>query len=589
MTSDETAASRVWFFPTSPRSPYKIKPELDLIRQVSHLPWSRTQGQKEFGTLLANAKTFEGDVSQTDPTFSARDRTRGPKILGLVEQVGRGESATIKITEAGEKFLSLEEDEETAFFLNQIAKVQFPSAQHNSRGFADMDCRPLTIALHIMLEVGALTKEEFGLFVLPCTRASESKTLISKLGEFRQEIKSAPPGLPRKQLKDQLINQRVSDIYQADIKSGNTALREGGKNFIATKRQTLMDYADSSFRYLLATGLFRIDPNGRTFSVLDSKRGLAQDLISDLGLGSTYKYYQPKKYVQDYLGAPSEPKISYFSREAQSERLAKLLDLADLAGESRFRITEEILAEPLGFVRDNLIQSVARGQTNKALEEKAKQLVVNRSSITPDILETFESIVSRDPMVDRPLFFEWNTWRAFTMLNDAYGVIGNFRSDTEGNPLSLAPGKQPDIVAEYDSFWLAIEVTLSTGHKQYESESESINRHVGTLQAKLKQQGDPRPVYGLFIAPKVNETVLNYLMTCANLKSAIYQGPVRIAPLNLEDFCAMVSKHKDAASTDSKKLQRALEEIFDEQLITSGDEPAWFEATSRKFRELQLY
>lgn len=590
MTSEETATTRAWFFPTSPRSPYKIKPELEMLKKVEHLPWTRDAGQAAYAKLLAAASSFEGDISAEEPTFSARDRTRAPKILGLVEQVGRGAGATLKLTSAGNQFLELDEDEETAFFLNQVSKVQFPSAQHNARGFSQMNCRPLTIALKIMLTVGAMTKEEFGLFVLTCIREEQVQQSIDDLFKFRKSIQEAKPGIDRKATKDRLINEKIAQVYQDDIARGNTALREGGSNFIATKRRTLaQDYADSSFRYLLATGLFRIDPQGRTFSIVDSKREIAETLIDDLGLGSSFEDFNPRTYTQDYLGNTREPRIRVFSESFQLARLEGLQSLRGEASDEANKQKSKLVSIPEGYNRENFIEALAADQTKRSLQDKSVQLVTNRSAITPEILETFDEIVSRESgMLDKPLFLEWNTWRAFTALNDALEVIGNFRCDTEGNPLGTASGKQADIVAEYASFWLAIEVTLQSGHKQYEAESESITRHVGSLQARIREAGDMRPVFGVFIAPKVNETVLNYLMTQANMNSSIYKGPVRIAPLNLEDFKLFVAKHGEVESTSSIKLHQALESVFTSDLVTSGNEPIWFQNVSETFRELEL-
>lgn len=589
MIKKETASSRVWFFPTSPRSPYKIRAELELLQSVSHLPWSRTEGQAKFAALLSQAKNFEGEISAEEPTFSARDRTRAPKILGLVEQNGQGDNAKISLTGAGERFLTLSESEEAAFFLNQIAKVQFPSAQHSGRQFESMSCRPLTITLEIMLRIGSLTKEEFGLFVLPCVTADEVAVSINKLVTFREKIKKETPGLGRKKLKKELIEERIKEIYAKDIEAGKTRLREGGTDFVLTKTRTLRDYADSSFRYLLATGLFRIEPHGKTFSLLDSKQKIAADLIKDLGLGSTYEDYNPRTYTSHYLGNPREPSITLFSKESQTYRLLRKLEAGgfSIAQMSEIRkVFSEIVS---GFERENFLNNLDTDQIIEAISKQSAELVKKRAEVTPEILQMFKDITAKEAeLIDRPLFLEWNTWRAFTSLNDAIEVIGNFRCDTDGNPLGTASGKQSDIVAEYNDFWLAVEVTLSTGHKQYEAESESIVRHVGKLQAERIENEDMRPVFGLFIAPKINETVVNYLMTTARMKSKIYKGPVRIAPLPLEGLQQFLACNQMAKSTSSLRILELLSSVFEDQLLLAGDEPAWLEQINHKFSSLSI-
>lgn len=74
-------------------------------------------------------------------------------------------------------------------------------------------------------------------------------------------------------------------------------------------------------------------------------------------------------------------------------------------------------------------------------------------------------------VVDQPLMLEWNIWRAFAMLNDGE-IRGNFKTDTEGMPLNTALGNKPDIECRYNNFDIIVEVTMSSGSKQYEMEDE---------------------------------------------------------------------------------------------------------------------
>ena len=547
-------------------------------------------GQREFAELLSNSKDYEGEISGTYSDFAARDRTRGPKILGLIETSGRGATATVKLTVAGERFLNLAPDQEEAFFLNQIAKVQFPSAVHAQKDFPELNCRPLTISLEILLQVGSVTKEEFGLFVLTCIQPTQTQASVDALRAFRAALKKAKPGLPRKELKERLINERVAFVYQDDIIAGSTSLREGGKDFIATKRQTLaQDYADSAFRYLITTGLFRIDPHGKTFSIVDSKKTQAKTLIEELGLGSNYSSWDPETYIDEYLGNLHQPEISAFTLPKQIERIKAALDVDLWRTPTLDEVISELENETSGIERQLIVEKYTKFQVEAKIAEQQNSLATNRDAVTDEIVEMFKDIQdNRSGLVDKPLFFEWNTWRAFTALNDAIAVTGNFRCDSEGNPLGTASGKQADIVAEYEEFWLAIEVTLQSGHKQYETEAEPISRHVGSLQRDRRAAGDSRPVYGIFIAPKINETVLNYLMTVGKMNSKVYSGPVQIAPMNLDAFQAFVLKNQKNGSTNSSRMLAALEETFDTDGFKSGDEPVWFEEVADKFKDLSL-
>jgi hypothetical protein len=511
-------------------------------------------------------------------------------MLGLIEVIGEGKSSTLTITPAGEKLLALDDEDESVLFLNQIAKVQFPSLQHNSSDFLNMNCRPLTITLSFLLEVGPITKEEFGLFVLSTTKPEDLDPNVALLREFRRKIATAQPGLARKKLRSELINARIAEIYAKDIVSGNTFLREGGRDFLKTKRKTVTrDYADSSFRYLLSTGLFRIDPHGKTFSIIDSQKGTARSLVDDLGLGSSFQVTEQETYVSDYLGNLNEPKINVFSLSYQSTVLESILGAKNALPSEVAENLVSIERMDNGVDRQVFLEKLEQEKKDDAIRYRSINLVRNRKTASAEINEFFGEITSRDSdLIDRPLFFEWNTWRALTVLNDAIAVTGNFRTDVDGNPLGTAAGRQADIVVEYQGFWLAVEVTLQSGAKQYSTESESITRHVGQLQAKVISDGDVRPVYGIFLAPKVNETVVNYLLVNSRMNSRIYGGPVKILPVELEKFVDLINKNANLLATSSNPLKEFISSAFDRGEAVAGDEKAWLASTGSAIAKLEL-
>ena len=92
-----------------------------------------------------------------------------------------------------------------------------------------------------------------------------------------------------------------------------------------------------------------------------------------------------------------------------------------------------------------------------------------------DVMNVFNDIKAKN-FYDIPLMLEWNTWRAMTML-DGGKINANLKFDDEGQPLSTAGGNMADIICEYDDFNLTVEVTTSSGAKQYEMEGEPIARH----------------------------------------------------------------------------------------------------------------
>ena len=130
--------------------------------------------------------------------------------------------------------------------------------------------------------------------------------------------------------------------------------------------------------------------------------------------------------------------------------------------------------------------------------------------------------------------FEYNTWRAMTML-DGGNIKGNFNFDDAGQPLSTAAGNMPDIECDYDDFSLSVEVTLQAGQRQYESEGEPVARHYGQLK---KRTG--KDTYCLFIAPTINPATLAHFYGLNHLSIALQGGKSKIVPLELDQFMKLI-------------------------------------------------
>lgn len=145
-----------------------------------------------------------------------------------------------------------------------------------------------------------------------------------------------------------------------------------------------------------------------------------------------------------------------------------------------------------------------------------------------------DDFIFLDPPYDAPLMFEYNTWRAMTML-DGGNIKGNFNFDDAGQPLSTAAGNMPDIECDYDDFSLSVEVTLQSGQRQYESEGEPVARHYGQLK---KRTG--KDTYCLFIAPTINPATLAHFYGLNHLSIALYGGKSKIIPLELDQFMRLI-------------------------------------------------
>ena len=130
--------------------------------------------------------------------------------------------------------------------------------------------------------------------------------------------------------------------------------------------------------------------------------------------------------------------------------------------------------------------------------------------------------------------FEWNMWRAMTML-DGGNIKACLKFDDFGNPMSTAQGNMADIICDYGHFGLTVEVTMQGGQRQYEAEGEPITRHL----AKYKKEIN-KPAYCLFIAPKINEATIAHFYALHKMNISYYGGTSAIIPLPLNVFLKML-------------------------------------------------
>ena len=105
--------SKVIFVTTSPRTPAKMIPEIELLNtHFAGQKWN-TETQLAFMELLKEENFFNGEGAN-DPAFSARDRiNRAPKSLGFVVL-----SPVISLTPAGLELVNSRRKDE--IFLRQL-------------------------------------------------------------------------------------------------------------------------------------------------------------------------------------------------------------------------------------------------------------------------------------------------------------------------------------------------------------------------------------------------------------------------------------------------------------------------------------
>ena len=507
------------FFTTSPRTPEKMIPEIRLlVENFSGEKWNE-DSQAAFMDLLWQADFFEGKKSaksKAKKAWGGRDRiNRNPRALGFVNL-----KPNIELTEAGDAFVYGKRPKE--IFLRQILKFQLPSPYHkeNKKIRGTFYIRPYLEILRLIREMEYLTFDEFKIFVLQMTdyrKYEEVKENILQFREDKQQNKGRYKLLVQMEWENAILNIFKKRIAEGNIKTRETR-NDSLKKFIDTQKRNMRDYADACFRCLRYTGLVAVSHKNYSISIFTDKIPSVDFILATVEREPIF-VNDVDKY-KEYLFSSSIPELyddnknniidaimrmsSFTKRELQGKTIKELKDLRD-----------KVVTDHRNFV------------ISKQITE------IKSYALYSEIIDTFNEIIS-DEIYDAPLIFEYNTWRAMTML-DGGKIKGNFSFDDNGHPLFTALGNMPDIECDYTEYSLTVEVTLQSGQRQYEAEGESVARHYGQLK---KRAG--KDTYCLFIAPIINPAVFAHFFVLNKVNVSYYGGKAKIIPLELEQFMRLV-------------------------------------------------
>lgn len=542
--------SKVIFVTTSPRTPAKMIPEIELLNtHFSGQIWN-TDTQRAFMELLKEENFFNGEGAN-DPAFSARDRiNRAPKSLGFVVL-----SPTIRLTPAGTELVEAKRKEE--IFLRQLLKFQIPSPYHKpTENSADFWVKPYLELFRLVRHFGSLKFDELMLFGLQLVDYRQFDTIVAKIDQFR--IEKAQNEGNYKKFRARYLEQELRDIYSNDISSGNTKTRETNDastaKFLKTKASNMRDYADACFRYLRATGLVNISHLGKSISIVPEK-------IQEVDYFLSYADREPcfvnneSQYVA-YLGNPLIPALLTDNRELLEQKIRTEFPHLQISEALSLQEIKNIFADELESRKETIItEQIGAIKDYRSFE---------------DINTTFTQILDNS-LYDTPLMLEWNTWRAMTML-DGGNIKANLKFDDFGNPMSTAQGNMADIICDYGYFGLTVEVTMQSGQRQYETEGEPVTRHL----AKLKKETN-KPAYCLFIAPNINDACIAHFYALHKMNISYYGGTSTIVPLPLNVFQKMVDDSYKASYIPEPRHVKRFFDRSNEIANECDNEKVWYE------------
>lgn len=538
------------FFTTSPRTPFKTLPEIKLlVEELEGEVWN-PETQRKFYRLLVENDFFEGAESK-DPALSARDRiNRIPKALGLITL------PEIGLSDAGRELLESENNKEE-ILLRQLLKFQLPSPYHPlGKSATDYNVKPYLEILRLIYDLDGLAFDELHIFGMQLVNYERYDEIIAKIKKFRVQ-KELHKG-KYKEFKENVFFSEARAIFEDEILSGDIKTRESKtttvKSFLAKKIRNLRDYSDAVVRHLRTTGIINATAIGKTLSIAPERRKDVEFILSTIDRKPVF--VDNLIQYQNYLFSPVLPKLLTDDREKITEKLS-----------SEFGVVPSS-SLTLNQLKDLLNQKIEERKENR-IAAKIKE--IKDYSLYSDIQQTFDTMgESYEPS----LFFEWNTWRAMTMLNGG-NIKANLKFDDEGNPMNTALGNMADIICDYGDFDVTVEVTMAKGQLQFKMEGEPVPRHIG----KHKEETN-KPTYCFFIAPSINPATVAHFYTLYISNVEMYGGKCCIIPLTLKTFREMLHSAVNSETrpnpSDIKRLFEKSKTYAKECFMNDGTELDWY-------------
>ena len=361
-------------------------------------------------------------------------------------------------------------------FLRAMSVAQFPLPEGGY--FA-----PLRWVLTIMLELerrtglSEISRIEFALWAQTTTPQDDLSAVVDRILDLRERRQHAAS----KRKFDRGEIERRAECYHK-------------------KADNFLDYADMNMRYLRITGIFQ--RRGRGLMILPTKHVLAEQLAQQSSVSENSLLYAYKMLC---AGAPLPTDDVPVARKLLDE-LQKLLKERHIAFEPPAPPLET--AVQINVARQRLEQLLAQTDEMQYAQRQCHEwreisdymTLILRGGGKKTYDEDYEIEVPRDEL---PVYLEWILWRAILAINHLttmpYEVRG-FKMDADFMPVSTAGGGKGDLYSEFDDFAILTEVTMSSSSRQEAMEGEPVRRHVSDAVLRWA----PKPVYGLFIAVKID-------------------------------------------------------------------------------------
>jgi len=593
--------------------------------------WSY-KNQEKFLELLQQENIYKAGEAKSSKQVEQHGRIWSSAFneLGFATCYKKGNKYVpggVNITKAGKALLSgnyVEED----VWLRQLLKVQFPNPlpQKSESQYPQFYLLPFQATLRVIKACDGIPKDEgFILNTLrTMTQVDEAVKFIKKyrkgLSRIRKEGRDATRRyiiqqqcnmaelLHKDEIKERLEYLRIyykskkhtkdKELLRMIVKSGKgsstakaiklavelTDLKRQGASlkklekcfvsyYLTLKSSSWKDYIDVTARYFRMSGLLTIHRS--RINIAEPHGDIVKWILS-----CTWQLKKKGDYLEylhnHTLPALPQDKTAYLSQTTE-KTLRDVIRLSRATkvqiGPKTVKIDKEI-TDPL-VLRKQLLRLT---DIKRELKEYEYMLLLHREVSEIDkIIEYFDSIKHNDILGHRPTHFEWNVWRGFLAIDKLSKFpheCRNFDIDDDLQPRSNAPGGRPDMVFYYKDYILVVEVTLSTGETQYNTEHEPVPRHV----ARVMEQEKGGDVYSLFIAPQIQvNTAIHFyakMTSVPYINSSREKVYPKIIPLSLDEYILLlrIFRKKRYLPVQLKNLLNDIIAVKDKPDVVDGND-----------------
>lgn len=549
---------------TTVRNPYRLKDGLRVLRDSPvHGNLEGREAEDRFARLLRDAgvltlprldKNPDADVSDMGRKWRAalsqlgfiRDKREAKDAIPATESGKLDNSAPYSITPNGNRLLSASTvAAEQEVFLRSIAAIQIPSILE-PRGTGQV-FKPLMATLQLLQILESrhleaiLTFEEVSWFVQVTWGGDDLGEVADRISAFR----SARAMADNKREFDRSFMERHIKPHLQGQELG-----------------TLVDYADTNIRYLKATGL--LSAHGRGIALTPYRAETIRQLIDESVIIADDQAYLEVLGIGLHLPTDDEVQALRVVRlledeirkygETPLESIASGLDIRDIT-QTRLHLEEQLMR--------------ARERVYAAEQKAAWQ----------DIAKVLHSLATARregiPRGEAPAYLEWALWRAFLAINSLENrpwQARRFQVDQDFMPVGTAPGRGPDMIFEFPTYVLVVEVTLTSSSRQEAAEGEPVRRHVADVVLRHAAGDQSRPIYGLFVANDVDSNTAETLRIGTWYDKDDVRMPLRIVPLTLPQFTALFEHGFERGGLTHAEVERILLHCLADR---NADGPQW--------------